>query len=320
MTTTSTQDSSLHQRLRRETNAEVLFDEFSRGLYSTDASIYQIKPLGVVVPKTDEDVLAALSIANDIGVSVTMRGGGTSQCGQTIGDGIIIDVSKHLNRLMSVNPETRRAVVQPGIVLDQLNALLKPHRLFFPVDVSTSNQATIGGMTANNSCGARSIRYGKMVDNVRAVDAVLADGNHMHFGEWENGTGSIYPEWQHQLVSQLFDLGTREADEVARSFPKVQRRVGGYNLDILTSKVRSTLNLAHLLVGSEGTLAVSNQIHLDLQPIPEHTVLGVCHFPTFYEAMATTQHLVELRPDAVELVDKTMLELGAKITLFQEKL
>ena len=124
MITTSTQDSSLAQRLRRETAAEVLFDEFSRGLYSTDASIYQIKPLGVVVPKTEEDVLATISIANDTGVSVTMRGGGTSQCGQTVGDGIIVDVSKHLNRLISVDPETRRVVVQPGIVLDQLNALL----------------------------------------------------------------------------------------------------------------------------------------------------------------------------------------------------
>ena len=170
MTNSSTQDSSLTQLLRRETSAEVLFDDFSRGLYSTDASIYQIKPLGVVVPKTEQDVLATLGIANDAGVSVTMRGGGTSQCGQTVGEGIIVDVSKHLNRLISVDPETRRAVVQPGIVLDQLNALLKPHGLFFPVDVSTSSRATIGGMTANNSCGARSIRYGKMVDNVRAVD------------------------------------------------------------------------------------------------------------------------------------------------------
>ena len=244
MITSSTQDSSIAQRFLRETTSEVLFDEFSRGLYSTDASIYQIKPLGVVVPKTEEDVLATLSIANDTGVSVTMRGGGTSQCGQTVGEGIIVDVSKHLNRLISVDPETRRAVVQPGIVLDQLNALLKPHRLFFPVDVSTSSRATIGGMTANNSCGARSIRYGKMVDNVRAVDAVLADGNHMHFGKWVNGTASVAPEWQQQLVSQLLDLGTRETDEVARRFPKVQRRVGGYNLDVLTSEERSSLNLA----------------------------------------------------------------------------
>ena len=320
MSTTSVQDSSLFQRLQRETTAEVRFDEFSRGLYSTDASIYQIKPLGVVVPKTEQDVLATLSIANDAGVSVTMRGAGTSQCGQTVGEGLIVDVSKHLHRLISVDPETRVVVVQPGIVLDQLNAQLKPHGLFFPVDVSTSSRATIGGMTANNSCGARSIRYGKMVDNVRAVDGVLADGNRMHFGEWGNGTQNGSPDWQKQLVSKLLDLGTRESAEVARRFPKVQRRVGGYNLDVLTSEATSPLNLAHLLVGSEGTLAVSTEIELHLQPIPEHKVLGVCHFPTFYEAMATTQHLVELGPDAVELVDQTMLELAAEIPQFQEKL
>ena len=178
MNTTSVQNPLLVKRLRQKTNAQVLFDEFSRGLYSTDASIYQIKPQGVVVPKTEDDVLATLNIANEMGVSVTMRGAGTSQCGQTIGDGIIIDVSKHMNNLISVDSETKIAVVQPGIVLDQLNSLLKPYGLFFPVDVSTGNRATIGGMTANNSCGARSIRYGKMVDNVRAVDAVLADGNY----------------------------------------------------------------------------------------------------------------------------------------------
>ena len=320
MNTNSIQDSFLFKHLKQKTNAEVLFDEFSKGLYSTDASIYQIKPLGVVVPKSAEDVLETLSISNEKGVSVTMRGAGTSQCGQTVGDGIIIDVSKHLNRLISVDSEMRRAVVQPGIVLDQLNSLLKPYGLFFPVDVSTSSRATIGGMTANNSCGARSIRYGKMVDNVRAVDAVFSDGNHMHFGEWGNKRDSVAPEWQKQLVNQLLDLGTREDDEVTRRFPKMQRRVGGYNLDVLTSEMRSSLNLAHLLVGSEGTLAVSNEIHLDLQPIPEHTVLGVCHFPTFYEAMLTTQHLVELEPDAVELVDQTMIELAAEIPQFQEKL
>ena len=246
MITSSTQDSSIAQRFLRETTSEVLFDEFSRGLYSTDASIYQIKPLGVVVPKTEEDVLATLSIANDTGVSVTMRGGGTSQCGQTVGEGIIVDVSKHLNRLISVDPETRRAVVQPGIVLDQLNALLKPHRLFFPVDVSTSSRATIGGMTANNSCGARSIRYGKMVDNVRAVDAVLADGNHMHFGKWGNGTASVAPEWQQQLVSKLLDLGTREADEVARRFPKVatpSRRLQPGRTDLRGRGLHSTWHI-----------------------------------------------------------------------------
>ena len=177
---TSIQDSTIARSLQKETNAEVFFDDFSRGLYSTDASIYQIMPMGVVVPKTEEDVKTTLDIAFENGVSVTMRGGGTSQCGQTVGDGIIVDVSKNLNKLISVEPDKRQASVQPGIVLDHLNVLLKQHGLFFPVDVSTSSRATIGGMTANNSCGARSIRYGKMVDNVIDVDAVLVDGPRVH--------------------------------------------------------------------------------------------------------------------------------------------
>ncbi len=317
---TSIQDSTIARLLQKETNAEVLFDDFSRGLYSTDASIYQIMPMGVVVPKTEEDVKTTLDIAFENGVSVTMRGGGTSQCGQTVGDGIIVDVSKNLNKLISVEPDKRLASVQPGIVLDHLNVLLKQHGLFFPVDVSTSSRATIGGMTANNSCGARSIRYGKMVDNVLEVDAVLADGGSMKFGDCDEGSLSTFPQQQKQLVSQLFELGMREKEEVKKRFPTVQRRVGGYNLDVLSAEPGSSLNLAHLLVGSEGTLAVSSKITLNLQPIPEHKVLGVCHFPSFYEAMETTQHLVELKPDAVELVDQTMIELASEIPQFQDKL
>ncbi len=320
MTSASAQNSALAQRLRRETQGEVMFDDFSRGLYSTDASIYQVMPVGVVVPKSVPDVRVALEVARDAGVSVTMRGAGTSQCGQTVGAGLIIDVSKHLNQLISVDVEKQRAVVQPGIVLDQLNALLKPHGLFYPVDVSTSSRATIGGMTANNSCGARSIRYGKMVDNVLAIEGLLADGQPMRFGEWPNGSANGFPDEQQQLVGKLLELGQREADEVERRFPKVQRRVGGYNLDVLAPEVRPSLNLAHLLVGSEGTLAVSTEIELHLQKIPDRKVLGVCHFPTFYDAMATTQHLVELGPDAVELVDQTMLELAFEIPQFQSKL
>ena len=320
MNSTSVQDSELAQRLLHNTEGEVLFDNFSRGLYSTDASIYQIKPVGVVVPKSKQDVEAALGIARDAGVSVTMRGAGTSQCGQTVGEGLIVDFSKHLNQLVSMDSENQRAVVQPGIVLDQLNALLKSYGLFFPVDVSTSSRATIGGMTANNSCGARSIRYGKMVDNVWAVDAILADGQPMHFCEWQNGTAIRSPDWQRQMVDKLLEVGKREVEEVERRFPKVQRRVGGYNLDVLAPETAAPLNLAHLLVGSEGTLAVSTEIELHLQKIPVHKVLGVCHFPTFYDAMATTQHLVELGPDAVELVDRTMLELAFERPQFKSKL
>ena len=310
----------LVSRLKRETNAEVLFDKFSRGMYSTDASIYQIKPIGVVIPKNEEDILGVLNIANEFQVSLTMRGSGTSQCGQTVGAGIIVDVSKYLNRLIKVDVEKQLAVVQPGIFLDQLNSMLKVHGLYFPVDVSTSSIATIGGMAGNNSCGARSIKYGKMVDNVRAINAFLLNGKSMFFGELEKKDYNFDKEWKQKLVKNLFELGNREANEVKRRFPKLQRRVGGYNLDVLNSEGNSPINLAHLLVGSEGTLAFSKEIYLGLHPIPEHSVLGVCHFPTFYQAMSATQHIVELSPNAVELVDQTMIELASKIPIFNKKL
>jgi FAD/FMN-containing dehydrogenase len=179
---TATTNTTLATRLKKEIRGDVLFDAASRGRYSTDASIYQIEPVGVVIPQTEEDATLALQIALDAGVAVLPRGGGTSQCGQTVGDALIIDVSKHLRHVLDFNAEARTAVVQPGVVLDQLNASLKPHGLWYPVDVSTSAQATIGGMAGNNSCGSRSIFYGNMVHNVRGVDAVLADGGDYHFG------------------------------------------------------------------------------------------------------------------------------------------
>ena len=311
----------LAERLKRETRGEVLFDDFSRGLYSTDASIYQIIPAGVLVPKSSEDVAPAFEIAGEEGISITVRGGGTSQCGQTVGEGLIIDLSKYLNRVLKVDAEKREALVEPGLVLDQLNEELKNQGLFFPVDVSTSSRATLGGMTGNNSCGARSIRYGKMVDNVLGVEALLASGERIQFGEIQ--TDSLSRDnrsTKENLFHQLFQIGIREADEVRLRFPDVQRRVGGYNLDELIPPENGVLNPARLLVGSEGTLAFSTSIHLKLQPIPTHKVLGVCHFPSFYEAMDSTQHLVTLNPDAVELVDRTMIELARSIPQFAEKL
>src|SRR6201747_1132553 len=173
---------TLEEQLTRETTGEVLFDAFNRGRYATDASFYQIMPAGVVVPKTMEEALRALAIARDDGRIVTPRGGGTSQCGQTVNDGIVIDFSKHLNRIISLDVENRTCVVEPGIVLDDLNRQLKPHGLWFPVDVSTASRATIGGMAGNNSCGGRSLRYGTMRDNVLSMRAVLASGTELEFG------------------------------------------------------------------------------------------------------------------------------------------
>ena len=300
----------LRRRLEREVSGEVLFDIFSRGRYATDASIYQMMPVGVVVPETLEDVQAAMAAARDAGIPVLPRGGGTSQCGQTVNRALVIDTSKHLNRIVELDPEGRRCRVEPGIVLDELNRALKPHGLWFPVDVSTASRATIGGMTGNNSCGGRSIRYGTMRDNVHAIEAVLADGSAARFGETDAAAEAF------DLVRDMLVLGSREADEIQQRFPDVMRRVGGYNIDALVPTNRGN-NLAHLLVGSEGTLAYSTSIELALSPLVGDTVMGVCHFGSFHAAMDAAQHLVTLDPIAVELIDATMIGLARDIDIFR---
>lgn len=304
-------NSNLANRLRSELRGEVLFDSFSRGRYSTDASIYQLMPIGVVIPADEQDVKIAVQIAAEQEVPVLPRGGGTSQNGQAIGEALLIDTTRSLNQVLDFDVEARTACVQPGVVLDQLNRLLKPHGLWYPVDVSTANRATLGGMTGNNSCGARSIRYGNMVHNVRSVEALLADGTEAHFQK-VNGEVTGNAVYQ-RIVNDMRALGKREAQEIEARFPDLLRRVGGYNIDELT---RDEPNMARLLVGSEGTLGFFQRIHLNLQPVPPAKVLGVCHFPTFYQAMDSTRHIVKLDPAAVELVDRTMIELARDIPMF----
>ncbi|MGC2775009.1 MAG: FAD-linked oxidase C-terminal domain-containing protein [Bradyrhizobium sp.] len=309
--------SRLEQKLRAEITGDVFFDRFNCGRYATDASFYQVVPAGVVVPRTIDEALQTLAIARDDGRIVTPRGGGTSQCGQTVNVGLVVDFSKHLNRIVSLDVENKTCVVEPGIVLDDLNRQLKKHGLWFPVDVSTASRATIGGMAGNNSCGGRSLRYGTMRDNTIAIDAALADGTLAHFGDVPRDVSDINaPDSARALFRDLLGLGEREAAEIADKFPKVQRRVGGYNLDALTPR-NAANNLAHLLVGSEGTLAFSTRIELKLWPLIRTKVLGICHFGSFYEAMDAAQHLVKLKPIAVELVDRTMIGLGRDIAMFQ---
>jgi len=308
---------TLEDRLARETTGEVLFDPFSRGRYATDASFYQIMPAGVVVPRSIDEALRALAICRDAGRIVTPRGGGTSQCGQTVNHGIVIDFSRHLNRIVALDVDNRSCVVEPGIVLDDLNRQLRKHGLWFPVDVSTASRATIGGMAGNNSCGGRSLRYGTMRDNTLSMDAALADGTLLHFGEVARDLAELNANDRGvALFRDMLDLGKREAAEISEKFPKVQRRVGGYNLDALVPR-NAPNNMAHLLVGSEGTLAFTTQVELKLWPVIRNKVLGVCHFGSFYEAMDAAQHLVKLRPIAVELVDRTMLSLGREIDMFK---
>ena len=300
--------SQLASRLRRNIEGEVLFHPADRGRYATDASIYQVMPVGVVVPKSIEDVQAAMTLAREEGISVLARGGGTSQCGQTVNESLVLDCSKHLRALVSVEGDVAR--VQPGITLGALNEQLKPHGKFFPVDPSTWQRCTIGGMAGNNSCGSKSIRYGLMADNTLGIDALLADGSRHWFGEGAPNTA---------LVERLHALGEREAAEIAERFPAQLRRVGGYNLDVLTPDARANGrgNLSRLLVGSEGTLAFSAALDLKLWPIKPRKVVGICQFPTFRRAMEAAQHLVTLDPEAVELVDRTMIDLGRSIPIYR---
>ncbi|MEM6481807.1 MAG: FAD-binding and (Fe-S)-binding domain-containing protein, partial [Pseudomonadota bacterium] len=304
------ENARLSSRLSTVVEGEVFADPASRGRYSTDASIYQMIPNAVVIPRSIEDVEAVIQVAREEDTPILPRGGGTSQCGQTVNRAVVIDNTRHLNRILDINAEQLTARVQPGLVLDELNRELKPHGLWFPVDPSTASRCTIGGMAANNSSGGKSLRYGIMRDNVNAISAILPDGTTARFNGADPEPGTYA-----DLVSDMRALGRREADEIDARFPKVQRRVGGYNIDALSA---NDVNMAHLLVGSEGTLAYFTELELSLAHLPGEKVIGVCHFPTFYAAMDAAQHLVTLKPQGVELIDDTMIALGRDIPLFRK--
>ena len=307
----------LERRLKAHLLGDVAFDAFTRGRYATDASHYQIMPLGVVAPRSVKEVEHALAIAREEGASVLARGAGTSQAGQAINSSLVIDCSKYLDHLIALDVRGRRCVVEPGIVLDELNRRLKPHGLWFPVDISTASRATIGGMVGNNACGARSLRYGNTRENVLSIDAVMADGMVAHFGPVAPDLSDLAPASPLlPLARDLLQIAAREAGEIEARFPKVQRRVGGYNLDSLTPG-RNELNLAHILVGSEGTLAFSTRIELKLSPLLGRRAVGACHFGSFFAAMDAAQHIIKLAPIAVELIDRTMLDLAREIAMFR---
>jgi FAD/FMN-containing dehydrogenase/Fe-S oxidoreductase len=319
----------LAQRLASQTQGEVLFSPADRGRYATDASIYQVMPTGVFIPRDAQDVKLALDICRDLKVPIVPRGGGTSQCGQTVGAGLVVDHSKYVRKIVTFDAKARTAVVEPGMVLDHLNAALKKLGLWFPVDVSTAAQATLGGMAGNNSCGSRSIAYGNMVHNVLAAQAWTADGELHDFVDYDRCTGKT-----RELARRVKDIAALLAPDIDKQWPKVLRRVGGYNLDIFRNQNErpytgdGSVNLAHLLVGSEGTLALTRTLTLQLAELPKSKVLGVVNFPTFYKAMDTAQHIVKLGSGggpgasadgtltAVELVDRTMIELSLQNPAF----
>ena len=310
----------LAAQLAAETQGEVLFSGADRGRYATDASIYQVMPVGVFVPRHAADVKTALDICRDLQVPIIPRGGGTSQCGQTVGAGLVIDHAKHVRNILNVNAEARTAEVEPGIVLDHLNAALKSHGLWYPVDVSTSAQATLGGMAGNNSCGSRSIAYGNMVHNVLGATAWRSDGSLLELGRYDTASGPA-----RQLGDYVKALADQLRPELQAHWPKVLRRVAGYNLDIFNNQNEKpytqdgSVNLSHLLIGSEGTLGLTKSLTLRLSELPRTKVLGVVNFPTFFKAMDSAQHIVRLGDGtltAVELVDRTMIELSLQNPAF----
>jgi FAD/FMN-containing dehydrogenase/Fe-S oxidoreductase len=290
---------------------EVRFDRLSRALYSTDASVYQIVPLGVVVPRSEADLVETVKVCGRFRVPLTARGGGTSQAGQCIGPGVVLDCSKYLGGILEINAAERWARVQPGCVLDDLNAAVRPFGLQFPHDVSTADRATLGGMVANNSSGTRSVLYGKTIDHVEEVRAVLSDGTPLHvqpLSGAETDAKCRQDDREGECYRLVRRLAAEHGEEIERRYPKILRRVGGYNLDCFVPGRRGPFNLAHLLVGSEGTLAVTLEAKVRLVELPRARAVLVIQFADLLDALAATPVILAHRPAAVEVIDRHVLD------------
>jgi FAD/FMN-containing dehydrogenase/Fe-S oxidoreductase len=301
---------ALLRDLEQHISGEVRFDPVSRALYATDASVYQIEPLGVIVPRSRDDVVRAVEIASRHRVSITARGGGTSQAGQAIGAGVVIDTSKYLNRVLEVNTTERWAEIEPGVVLDELNAQLKSNGLRFAPDISTASRATVGGMIANNSSGARSVLYGKTIDHVLELDVVLADGSIARLSPLSGAdleaacTGTSLEASCYRTVR---DVALASRDEIDRRFPKVLRRVGGYNLDEFIDPSRP-FNLSKIIVGSEGTLGLVVAAKVNLVPLPLVKAVLTIEFDELLDALGATPLVLLHKPSAVEVMDRFILD------------
>ena len=307
----SVMEDLLHD-LQKRISGEVRFDDMTKMLYSTDASIYEIEPLGVVLPKTPEDAIATVEICGRYGVPVLPRGGGTALAGQAVGRAIHLDLSKYLNKVLEVNTKERWARVQPGIVLDELNAELRPHGLWFAPDVSPSNRATLGGMMGNNSSGARSLIYGRTMEHVLEMKVVLSDASTITtrtLADAELEAKLRATGLEGDLYRAVHRLATTHREEIIRRYPKIMRRVGGYALDEFVNG--KPFNLSRILVSSEGTLAATLEAKINLEPRPKptETAVMVVHYRDMFEALESTMEIVSTGPSAVELVDKYILEL-----------
>ncbi len=306
--------------LEAQLDGEVRFDSVSRALYSTDASVYQIEPVAVIVPKTQDDIVRTVRLCRRHRCSLTMRGGGTSQAGQAIGPGVIVDTSKYLHRLLELNVPGRWAWIEPGIVLDDLNAALRPHGLRFAPDISTASRATVGGMMANNSSGARSVLYGKTIDHVLEQKVALSDGTVIHcrpLNALELDAVCDSDTLEASCYREVRRLAREHAVEIEQRYPKVLRRVGGYNLDAFVQD-GDLFNLAKLIVGSEGTLGVVLEAKVALVPLPAAKGVLVIQFAGVLEALDATPAILAHRPSAIEIMDAFILDHTKKSAALEQ--
>ena len=324
----NTSTSGLEQQLSDNITGEVRFDLYSKALYSTDASLYQIQPIGVVIPKDNRDVIKTVQIASEHNVPILPRGGGTSLAGQSVGEAIVLDMSKYMNQLLEVNVAERWARVQPGIVLDELNHKLKPHGLMYAPDVATSSRANVGGTIGNNSAGSHSLIYGKTIDHVMSLDLVLSNADEITASPIsleELETKKQGDTLEANIYRELCRICTDNETEIRKRYPRILRRVAGYNLDEFIRNAGSKevtpyrrdgcdenhpFSLTKILVGSEGTLATTLEATINLVPIPKLTALCVVHFKSLVGSMEAMQPILECNPTAVELIDKTILDMA----------
>ena len=315
--------------LEKLTNGDVRKDNYSKMLYSTDASIYQIIPLGVFIPESVEDVQAAVELAYKYKIPILPRTGGSSLAGQAVNEALIIDMSKNLNKILEVNQEEKWVRVEPGIVLDVLNQQLQSSGLQFGPDPASSNRAAMGGIVANNSTGAHSILYGMTADHLLETRVFLSDGTDVHFRALDSnllGQKQNQTDFEGQLYKDVAYLTNSNAEIIRKGTPRHWRRCGGYNLDRFiegpTFKYPQNpgFNLAKLICGSEGTLAVMHEIKLNLVPRPKYTALGIVHFSSLYEALSTTPTLLEVGPSAIEMLDNYALTLCLQLPAYSKLL
>ncbi len=320
---------SLNEELANLVEGEVRFDDYSRQLYATDASAYEVTPIGVVFPSSTADVSAVVEYCAEREIPVLPRGGGTSLAGQAVNEAVVLDFTRYMDRILDIDPDGRRARAQAGAVLAELNEALEPHRLKFAPDPSTANRSAIGGAVGNNTTGAHSLKYGTTDAYVEELEVVLADGTVTTLGEISleevRERADTDGDIEGRLYAEALRIIDEESEAVEEAFPSIKRNVSGYNLDVLVEQVRAiaagereTINLAKLIVGSEGTLAVVTEVEVSLEPLPKTKAIGLLTYDSLVEAMEDVGSILEHDPAAVEVLDGVLLDLARDLEEFKE--